>query len=72
VPLAGLGRRIVEILHSPAGLRILKPAPVDQAPERYVPDVSLANAELGLPPPIPLDEAIARTARWHCEKAREA
>lgn len=72
VSIAGLGRRVVEILGSPAGVRTLKVAPTGQAPERYVPDVSLARAELGLAEPIPLDEAVSRTARWLREQARGA
>ena len=35
------------------------------APDRYVPDISLARAELGLDVRVSLAEAIARTVRWH-------
>jgi nucleoside-diphosphate-sugar epimerase len=34
-------------------------------PERYVPSIERAKAELGLRPWISLDEAIARTIDWH-------
>jgi nucleoside-diphosphate-sugar epimerase len=46
-------------------VNILKgPAPGHKA-ERYVPDTSRAQNELGLKLWIPLEDAIRRTARWH-------
>ncbi|MGO8697365.1 MAG: NAD-dependent epimerase/dehydratase family protein [Limisphaerales bacterium] len=36
-----------------------------QAPQRYVPDISRAQQELGLREWIGLDDGILRTARWH-------
>jgi dTDP-glucose 4,6-dehydratase len=34
-------------------------------PERYVPAIERARAEIGLAPLIPLPDAVARTASWH-------
>ncbi len=67
VSIAELARRTVSAIGSAASVAVLKTAEPGKPAERYVPDVSRAQRELALPDPIPLDEAIARTARWHRE-----
>lgn len=67
--IADLGQRVVRILGSTSKVHTLKRATADCEPERYVPDVSRARTELDLPAPIPLDEALLRTARWHRDHA---
>lgn len=37
------------------------------APERYVPDITLASAKLGLGVAVSLEDSIERTARWYFE-----
>jgi dTDP-glucose 4,6-dehydratase len=41
-------------------------------PERYLPSVARAEAELGLHAWVPLTEAVTRTATWHQRQARRA
>ncbi len=42
------------------------------APSRFVPDTSLARAELGVEETVGLDEAIRRTVAWHQANATES
>ena len=65
VSIGELAQRTVKALGSPARVAILKDVVPGKRAERYVPDVARARQELALPDPIPLDEAIVRTARWH-------
>ncbi len=65
VSIAELAHRIVRVIGSPARVETTWHAPEGGMPERYVPDVAKARSELALPTPLTLDEAIARTARWH-------
>ena len=65
ISIAQLANRVVNVLGSTSSVRALKQAPPDAKPERYVPDVSLAQTEFQLPPAWSLDEAILRTARWY-------
>ena len=67
--IAALARRVAAVLGSDAGARTLKTPAAGHVAEHYVPDVARARAELALPDPIPLDEAIARAARWYREHA---
>lgn len=46
-------------------VHVAKEAPPGALPARYVPDVTLARTELGLTPRVSLDDAIARTIRFH-------
>ncbi len=63
--IAQLARHICQVMQVEPRIRVLKTAPPDIAPQHYVPDTTRARQELHLPPALPLDEAIARTARWH-------
>jgi nucleoside-diphosphate-sugar epimerase len=63
--IAELARRVVRVLESGSAVRTLRAAAPASAPERYVPDVARARAELDLPEPIALDPALLRTAHWH-------
>jgi dTDP-glucose 4,6-dehydratase len=64
-----LAHRVCRVLGREARLRVLQPTPPDTPTSHYVPDVARARAELGLPTPLSLDEAITRTARWHAGRA---
>lgn len=65
VTIAQLAQRVVDAVGSLSAIQVLaSPAPGASA-ERYVPDVSRVLSEFGLPAPCSLDEAIARTVRWH-------
>ncbi|MBS0660050.1 MAG: NAD(P)-dependent oxidoreductase [Verrucomicrobia bacterium] len=46
-------------------VEIAQKQPRPGLPARYVPDVSLARAELGLEAWVELDDAVQRTIRWH-------
>ena len=65
VSIAELARRVNELLGSTEPVTLAREPVPGQAAPRYVPDVSKARRELGLPEPLALDEAILRTARWH-------
>lgn len=60
-----LAQRIVQLLDAASPVRVLQTAVPGQPPERYVPDTTRARTELGVMPQFTLDDAIARTARWH-------
>ena len=67
VSIAELARLVVHAAGSASAIEVRK-QPVQGAPiELYVPDVSLTLAELSLPPPLSLDESIARTVQWFKE-----
>lgn len=63
--IAELARRVVLTLGTELPISILQPAPAGHQAQHYVPDTKKARAELGLPAPLPLDQAILRTAQWH-------
>jgi len=65
ISIADLAHRVCKVLDVPDRVRILGTPDPARPIERYVPANGLARAELGLPAPIGLDEAILRTARWH-------
>ena len=65
VSIAELARRVVAATGSTSSIEV-RTVPVAGRPAaRYVPDVARARRELQLAEPSGLDEAIARTARWH-------
>lgn len=63
--IANLAQRVCQVLNTSLPIRIHSTATPGRAPDRYVPSHSRARDELGLPAPLPLDEAIRRTVRWH-------
>jgi len=65
VSIAQLAARIVKVTGSASRVETLTKPRSDQAVERYVPDTRLARAQLRLGTSISLDDAVARTARWH-------
>lgn len=64
VSIAELAHKVSGLLGSGAAPRVLGVADPSRPVGRYLPDVRRARSELRLPPPLPLDEAIMRTARW--------
>ena len=60
-----LAHRVLRVLETPSPVRVLQVPVAGRPAERYVPDVARARVELGVAPPFTLDQAIARTARWH-------
>lgn len=60
-----LAHRVCRALGRKPQLRVLQATPPEAPTSHYVPDVARARAELALPSPLSLDEAISRTARWH-------
>lgn len=65
ISISDLARRVCRVLDRPIRLNILQAAKPGLGISHYVPDISRAQTELSLSPPLCLDEAIARTARWH-------
>lgn len=65
ISIADLAHRVCRVLDVPDRVRVMGTPDPARPAERYVPDNGLARAELGLAAPMALDEAIARTARWH-------
>lgn len=60
--LAGL---VAEIVNPEAEVMVAQPPDRSRPPQRYVPAIGRAKAELGLEPQIDLREAIHRTAEWN-------
>lgn len=65
ISIADLAHHVCTVLGVPDQVRIMGTPDPSRSPERYVPDNGRARAELGLPAPMALDEAIVRTAQWH-------
>ena len=65
ISIGELAHRVARLLESSSLVRILGKHDSKAPVERYVPDNRLALTELCLSAPIPLDEAIIRTASWH-------
>lgn len=68
ISISDLARRVCQVLARPIRLKILHAAKPGVGASHYVPDVSRAQTELVLSPPLCLDEAIVRTARWHDDR----
>ena len=64
-----LANYVCRTLASPSKVVVQKQAKPDTSSSYYVPDISRARQELGLPMPLPLKEAIIRTASWHRSSA---
>lgn len=63
--IAALANHVCRTLASQSRVIVQKQAKPGIPPSYYVPDISRTRQELGLPMPLPLNEAIVRTARWH-------
>jgi dTDP-glucose 4,6-dehydratase len=68
--IADLAQRVWRVLGREPHVRVQQHAQPGAVPSHYVPDISRARGDLGLPPPLPLDEAIFRTAHWYAERAQ--
>lgn len=62
--IAELANAVAQSFKKPIEVRIAKEAIPNQAPERYVPAVGRALAELNLKQTISLPDAIRRTLLW--------
>ena len=62
-----LAHRVVAALGSTSEVQVAQQAKPGAPIQKYLPDLSRAEQELGLRCEIGLDEAIRRTARWHQE-----
>lgn len=65
ISISQLADRVARVLGSQAAVRTLTAPAAGVSPARYVPDVTRARAELGLPAPIAFDDALVRSARWY-------
>jgi dTDP-glucose 4,6-dehydratase len=64
VTIEELARMVARIVAPAAEVQVLGKAD-GRPPQRYVPSIDRARAELGLGPVVLLPDAIERTARWH-------
>jgi nucleoside-diphosphate-sugar epimerase len=64
VTIAELAQRVAAVAPGKPVVRILG-TPSDRVGSRYVPDIALAQSELGLVPRVHLDDAITRTLAWY-------
>ena len=65
VTILELAQAVAGCLSELTNVEVAKPSAPSMPPARYVPDISLAERELGLSCRISLCEAISRTAAWH-------
>jgi nucleoside-diphosphate-sugar epimerase len=65
VTIRELAETVAAVLRPGAAVEMAKAAVTGAAKSQYVPDVSLAERELGLRVTVPLAEAIRRTAEWY-------
>ncbi len=65
VSILDLAKRVTAVLGVAVPIRALQSVPSGHVAQHYVPDTRRAIDELGLPPPMTLDEALRRTIRWH-------
>lgn len=64
ITIRNLANRIAAATNNMSEVRVLLP-PSQQPPQRYVPNTTRVQDELGLLETIALDDAIVRTLRWH-------
>jgi nucleoside-diphosphate-sugar epimerase len=69
VSILSLAQLIASQVGSDAGVRVLQSPQLGQRIQHYVPDTCRACFELKLAPPMPLQQAIDRTVKWHRESA---
>jgi dTDP-glucose 4,6-dehydratase len=65
VSMVELAERINQVLGGNSPIKIMTPRVAGKPAERYVADVTKAQAELGLQSTMTLDDAIRSTARWN-------
>lgn len=66
ISIADMARRVCRVLGVAPVIEVRERSVAGAPVQRYVPDTTRVRTELGLPHELPLDEAIRRTARWHC------
>ncbi|MCR5866969.1 NAD(P)-dependent oxidoreductase [Aquincola sp. J276] len=66
--IAALADRVCRALGRSPRVVVQKQPQPGTFPSHYVPDITRARHELGLEAPLPLDQAIIRTARWHAAR----
>lgn len=71
ISIADLAERVCRVLGVVPVIEMKGRTVASASAQRYVPDTTLARTELGLPNELPLDDAIRRTARWHCPTLTE-
>lgn len=64
ITIADLAHLVARVLAPDADVQIRTPLDASRPPERYVPSIDRARAELGLRPIISLDDALTRTSAW--------
>ena len=65
VSILNLARRVSTLIDSGVLVRTLQNPSPNQTVQHYVPDTHRARSELCLDAPLPLDQALLRTARWY-------
>lgn len=72
ITIADLAHRVAATLNIDVPVLIRHAPAQGHRSSHYVPDTRKSREELGLPLPLPLQEAIVRTARWHQWREAEA
>lgn len=67
--IGNLARTVISTVAPSLHIEIAMPPTPGAPSQRYVPDVSRAEQELGLRALIPLDEAMRRTVAWHAARS---
>jgi dTDP-glucose 4,6-dehydratase len=65
VTIEGLARVVAETIGPGLSIEVARQSMAGMPAERYVPDVTRAEAELGLRPLVSLSDGIRRTVAWH-------
>lgn len=66
--IASLAERVCRVMACSSHILVKKENQIGAAVSHYVPDISRARSELVLLPPLGLDEAIWRTAKWYINR----
>lgn len=65
IGIADLADLVASLVDPRVPVHVVRPVEANAFPERYVPDTSRAESELGLRTRIRLPDAVQRTTRWH-------
>lgn len=68
VSILELAHTVASVVNPKVEVKVAESPIPGSIPSRYVPSIARAKELLGLSPLIGLEDAIRRTAFWHCEE----